>query len=50
MAAQAASAKAEQLQSTADMQKKVNERLNSADDLSDDEITHYMSLRCPIPH
>ena len=46
--AKAIGAKGEQLKSTADMQKKMNEHLHSAEDLSDDDITHFMSRRCPI--
>ncbi len=46
--AQAAAAKADQLESTMQTQAKVNDRLNSADDLSEDEITDYMKRRCPL--
>ena len=43
--AQAASAANDAINSSIDTQKKVNEQLNSGDDLSDDDITHYMHRR-----
>ena len=42
---QAASAANNAIDSSIDTQKKVNAQLNSGDDLSDDDITHYMQRR-----